>query len=530
MSYQALYRKWRPLTFHDVIGQSHITTTLANEVKSGKTAHAYLFCGTRGTGKTTCAKILSRAINCIAPKNGNPCNQCEICKGILDGSILDVTEIDAASNNGVDNIRQIRDEVIYTPSRGSYKVYIIDEVHMLSTGAFNALLKTLEEPPSHIIFILATTEVQKLPATIISRCQRFDFKRISNKDITIRLKQIATEDNIGASDAALELIARLADGGMRDALSILERCLSACPKNFDVSDITAVLGIADLEAIDIVAKALINKDIAAILENINKLHSDGRDLSGFMDSLARRFRDMLVYKVSDNNNLIDTAYSNEVYEQAKSMPAEQIFYILSVLNNALSQSKWQKNPRTAYELALIKICTPSLELSIEAILDRISAIEKQLSSGIKVKETKQPNLKTQTAKEPKEEKAEEAKGQPKALENTKPKDTNNGVDICIDKWSSVLEILKKSNLALFAQLLNRHPIAKNSNLVLNFNSKESMIKKIIEMNNNLESLKSALKEVSGEDINVLLEIDGEPSDYDPLSEIESKLGSIVKFE
>jgi len=226
MAYQALYRKWSPLTFDDVIGQSHITQTLVNEIVHNRIAHAYLFCGTRGTGKTSTAKIFSRAINCLNNHNGNPCNECEICKGILDGSNMDVVEIDAASNNGVDNIREIRDEVAYAPSKSKYKVYIIDEVHMLSSGAFNALLKTLEEPPSHVIFILATTESHKIPATILSRCQRFDFKRISTDDVVNRLKQIIQKDHINIDDKGLRLIARVSDGSMRDALSILDQCIA----------------------------------------------------------------------------------------------------------------------------------------------------------------------------------------------------------------------------------------------------------------------------------------------------------------
>ena len=249
MAHQAIYRKWRPMVFEDIVGQGHITQTLKNQILNDKIGHAYLFCGTRGTGKTTCAKVLSRAVNCLNPHDGSPCNECEVCKGILDGSILDVKEIDAASNNGVDNIREIRDDVRYVSTNAKYTVYIIDEVHMLSTGAFNALLKTLEEPPEHVIFILATTEAHKVPQTILSRCQRFDFKRIKPSDIILRMKEIAHGDKLNISEDAYELLGRLADGSMRDGLSILERVVSACGNSITAENITATLGISTAESI-----------------------------------------------------------------------------------------------------------------------------------------------------------------------------------------------------------------------------------------------------------------------------------------
>lgn len=289
MAYQALYRKWRPRTFDDVIGQPYVVSTLKNEILSGKTAHAYLFCGTRGTGKTSCAKIFARAINCLHPKDGNPCNECEICRGALDGSIMDITEIDAASNNGVDNIREIRDEVSYSAAQAKYKIYIIDEVHMLSGGAFNALLKTLEEPPPYVVFILATTEAHKLPATITSRCQRFDFKRISVHDIVIRLREITTAEGVSADIEALELVARLADGAMRDALSILDQCISALTDKITVEGVNAVMGVAPDEAVAKMVSAIADKDNAALLSALSDVVRDGKDVSQFIDTLIRRF-------------------------------------------------------------------------------------------------------------------------------------------------------------------------------------------------------------------------------------------------
>ena len=269
MSHQAIYRKWRPTVFEDIIGQSHITNTLKNQITSGRISHAYLFCGTRGTGKTTCAKVLSRAVNCLNSKDGSPCNECAVCKGILDGSILDVTEIDAASNNGVDNIREIRNDVKYVASTAKYTVYIIDEVHMLSGGAFNALLKTLEEPPEHVIFILATTEPHKVPQTILSRCQRFDFRRIRPDDITIRMKQIAHSDGFEISDDAFNLLSRLADGSMRDGLSLMERVISACGNTITADDIIKTLGICDLDTSHSLLEAIIGNDVEDILSIIS---------------------------------------------------------------------------------------------------------------------------------------------------------------------------------------------------------------------------------------------------------------------
>ncbi|HQA57033.1 MAG TPA: DNA polymerase III subunit gamma/tau, partial [Acetivibrio sp.] len=271
MAYLALYRKWRPLVFEDVVEQEHVVKTLRNSINTGRIAHAYLFSGTRGTGKTTMAKIFSRAVNCLNPKDGDPCNECEICKGILNGSLLDVIEIDAASNNGVDNVRELRDEVVYTPSKAKYKVYIIDEVHMLSTGAFNALLKTLEEPPSHVIFILATTEPHKLPATILSRCQRFDFRRISVDSIAKRIEYIAGESGVDIKEDASRLIAKLSDGALRDAISILDQCISLGNKELTYEDVLKVVGLVTDTFIVEVVDNIKNQDVGKVLEAVNRL-------------------------------------------------------------------------------------------------------------------------------------------------------------------------------------------------------------------------------------------------------------------
>ena len=297
MAHQALYRVYRPQTFNDVVEQQHIVTTLKNAVMSKNTAHAYLFCGTRGTGKTTMAKIFARAVNCIYPVDGNPCNECEICSGIIDGTILDVIEIDAASNNSVDNVRALIDEVIYTPTKASKKVYIIDEVHMLSIGAFNALLKTLEEPPEHVMFILATTEAHKMPATVLSRCQRFDFRRITNKGIAQRLLSIAQECGVALSNEAANFIASLAEGALRDGISILDQCISTGHDKLDLELVQGVIGVAPNEIIINTLDYLVNRQNKEVISQIDLIFSEGKDSGQYIRKLIQFLRDVLVYKI-----------------------------------------------------------------------------------------------------------------------------------------------------------------------------------------------------------------------------------------
>lgn len=405
MAYQAIYRKWRPQVFEDIIGQSHITTTLKNQIMNDRISHAYLFCGTRGTGKTTAAKVFAKAVNCLNPKNGSPCNECEICRGIQNGSILDVTEIDAASNNSVDNIRDLREDVNYVAARTKYRVYIIDEVHMLTTGAFNALLKTLEEPPAHVIFILATTEVHKIPETILSRCQRFDFRRITPNDIIVRMKEIAAADGINITDDAYELLAQMADGSMRDGLSILERCVSACGTNLDRESVTSVLGIAKSDLLFRLGSAVIENDSERVLNLIDTVTRDGKDLNVFCDSVIKHFRDLLVCKIThDPKSMIE--YSDDLLvklkSQAQKATFEKLSHAVAVLTKAKSDAKWVKNPRVIYELALLKLTRPELDSSEEALLDRLSAVEEAAKNGITV-------IEQQPEKEQKEEKKEDKK-------------------------------------------------------------------------------------------------------------------------
>ena len=384
MAPQAIYRRWRPMVFEDIIGQGHITKTLKNQIIGGKVGHAYLFCGTRGTGKTTCAKVLSRAVNCLNPKDGSPCNECEICKGIIDGSIMDVKEIDAASNNGVDNIREIRDDVQYVSANTKYTVYIIDEVHMLSTGAFNALLKTLEEPPEHVIFILATTEAHKVPETIRSRCQRFDFRRIKPSDIIVRMKEIAHGDGLNITEDAYKMLGRLADGSMRDGLSILERVVSAEGNEVTAESITNVLGISTADSTFKITDAVLKGDAAGIVSVIDDVLSEGKDLKVFMDSLIKCFRDMMLCKVTDKTEAVldlDPTDMIKLKSLAEKMTFEKLTHAVSVLSDAAAEAKWVKSPRIIYELALIKISRPEFDNSPEALMDRLTSLENKVSAG-----------------------------------------------------------------------------------------------------------------------------------------------------
>ena len=357
--YQALYRKWRPQVFADVVGQDHITTTLMNEISEGRHSHAYLFTGSRGTGKTTCAKIFAKAVNCEHPINGDPCNECETCKGIDSGAIMDVIEIDAASNNGVDNIRDIRDEANFTPVNGKYRVYIIDEVHMLSTGAFNALLKTLEEPPAHVKFVLATTEVHKLPATILSRCQRFDFKRITPEDIAARISYVAEQEGLTLEADAAMLIARLADGALRDALSILDQCIGRS-RHVTLDVVNATVGLAGKEYLFSLGTSILNKDSAMALEQINTLHNNSCDMERLCNELTNHFRNLMICKaVKEPRDLIVCSEGElrEYKEIADSYSMDFILEILNVLGDTLSNLRKGLNRRVEMEMAIIKLCT-----------------------------------------------------------------------------------------------------------------------------------------------------------------------------
>ncbi|MBQ9097537.1 MAG: DNA polymerase III subunit gamma/tau [Clostridia bacterium] len=459
MAYQALYRKWRPLTFEDVVGQSHITTTLKNEILSGRTSHAYLFTGIRGTGKTSIAKILSRAVNCLDSKDGNPCNECSSCKGILDGSILDVVEIDAASNNGVDNIRELRDDVVYTASAVKYKVYIIDEVHMLSSGAFNALLKTLEEPPAHVIFILATTEVQKLPQTILSRCQRFDFRSITNADIAERLNEIALADGTKVDEDALMLLSSAAEGSMRDAISILDRCIAFSQEHITYNDAVNILGIADNKLSLGVLENIANSDASSAMKLIGEGVMGGKTPLQITNALMKSARNLMLLKLSsDNKNTVEASKEDieKMLSLCESFTPEKILNCIKVLSETANAVKFAASPRVSLELGIIKLCMPVFDNSVEAMADRMAQIEKQLQDGIKVSVAASSAPATAAAPAPEEKppkkKEIEFKGKYK------------------DKWDEIVTKIKSANPGVAGFLKNLKPAGEGDVLLLIANS------------------------------------------------------------
>ncbi len=384
--YRVLYRKWRPQTFDDVAGQEHITTTLKNELSAQRINHAYLFTGSRGTGKTTCAKILAKAVNCLDLQNGNPCGKCEICQGIDNGSILDIVEMDAASNRKIDDIRQIIDEVQFKPSKCKYRVYIVDEVHMLTTEAFNALLKTLEEPPKHVIFILATTEVHKLPQTILSRCQRFDFHRISPRKIADRLLYVAEQENVTLSDSAAMLMASVADGALRDGLSLLDRCI-AMSSDIDENTVRSAAGLAQKTYLYDLAACVINKNTAKALDIIDRLYAESKDMARLCDELIAHFRALMMIKSVRNPQEILVMGDDEFQQaqiQSDYLSIADIVYYMDVLSRSYQRMGKGTGDRTEFEMAMVKLSAPELDSTFESLSKRITALEKAVKNGLSV--------------------------------------------------------------------------------------------------------------------------------------------------
>ena len=383
-AYQALYRKYRPQTFDDVSGQLAVTQTLKTQIISGRLSHAYLFTGSRGTGKTSCAKILAKAVNCLHPDNGNPCNCCEACRAIDSGSCMDVLEIDAASNNGVDNVRDLRDDAIYTPSQVKMRVYIIDEVHMLSISAFNALLKIIEEPPEHLLFILATTELHKVPATILSRCQRFAFRRISQEDIAARLQYVAYQENIDLDDGAARVLARLADGGMRDGLSLLDQCASATTGELTAERVYTCLGIAGEQKCGELMGYIAAHDTKSALSLFNRLYAEGKDLGALLDEMACLTRDLLVLKTAGNAGitmLSGVASDQETLALTKALGNGELVRIMERIQTTLASFTRSASRRMDAELCIVELCQPELSLDVQSVNARLTRLEEQLKSG-----------------------------------------------------------------------------------------------------------------------------------------------------
>ncbi len=534
MAYTALYRKWRPRVFGEVVGQDHITMTLKNQIKGNNIAHAYLFCGTRGTGKTSTAKIFARAVNCLNPQDHDPCNECEVCAGILNESIMDVVEIDAASNNGVDNIRELRENIKYPPSKAKYKVYIVDEVHMLSQGAFNALLKTLEEPPEYVIFILATTEPHKIPGTILSRCQRFDFKRIGFDSILNRLKYICENMDIKAEEGALKLIVRNSDGAVRDSLSILDQCISFTEGDLTYEKTVETLGIVTDEFLYKLTDSIYNEKSDIAIKLIDDLINSGKDIGQFVKDLINHFRNLMMTKMSDDlQEVIDL--SNEsierLKEQGKNFNINTIIRALNILSECETQIKWSSQPRIFLELSIIKLIRPNYDDSYEGLLDRIEKMEKKLEnlsvkgieslstntyiSNNKVSERKEDNLvelnknnneKTNNTYTSRKESAE-VKNNISEIPNKTPKKDeerkNINIDIIRGKWKDILEQIKKKKVSVHAVLIEGSIAGVEDNkLIIAFKEKFWFHKDLASKKPNKEIIEESILEFTGQNIRI----------------------------
>lgn len=493
MSYTALYRKFRPKSFEDVKGQDPIVTTLRNQIKNERTSHAYLFCGTRGTGKTTIAKIFARAVNCEAPVDGSPCGECEMCRSILEGSSMNVIELDAASNNGVDSIREIVDEVSYSPTQGKYKVYIIDEVHMLSTGAFNALLKTLEEPPAYVIFILATTEAHKIPITILSRCQRYDFRRISLDTIGDRIKELTAIENVSIDDKAVRYIAKSADGSMRDALSLLDQCIAFYfGQELNYDRVLDVLGAVDTEVFSNILRCVLDADVPGALKLLDEIVIQGRELGQFVTDLTWYLRNLLLIKTAEaNEDIIDLSTDNmlRLKEEAAMAPEETIMRYIRILSELSGSLRYATQKRILVEVAIIKLCRPVMEQNYDSVLDRIRVVENKLENGVQVV--------SHTAMEPTVSQ-DTPKVDPVKLANALPEDIKD----VVRKWGI---IVSESQFRQF--ISDAYPSVEGEDiLAIVFKERYSYDRFSIEDRKN--ELRTEISNIVGKNIKISIKLDG----------------------
>jgi len=476
LGYTALYREWRPKNFEDVVGQEHITTTLKNEIINDRIAHAYLFCGTRGTGKTSTAKVMAKALNCLNLRNGEPCNECEMCKKINSGLAIDVTELDAASNNGIDKIRDIIDDTKYPPQEAKFKVYIMDEVHMLSVGAVNAFLKTLEEPPKNVIFILATTDPQKLPITILSRCQRFDFKRINQKEICARLRKITDSQNIECEQKSLELISRVCDGAMRDALSILDQAIAMGENEIKYEDLISILGLVTNEYLFDITNSILDRNIEKAILIVDKMVYAGKDIQLFIKDFINHFRNLLMVKVTKNpEEVLDMSIENItlIKEQGRKIRVEEIMRIIRILQDAENNSKMSKQSRLYLELSIIKMCKIEYDTSSEVILTRINKLEENIKNGkIQILENNSGGgNSSETEKISKTPKSKNAINKPieKKQENV-VEEINTNSSLTIDDvgrvWTEILEKFKNRRaMIVYASIVTAKPYSLKDGIV-----------------------------------------------------------------
>ncbi len=543
LAYQALYRKYRPSSFSEVVGQEHITETLKGELVSGKSVHAYLFTGTRGTGKTTCAKILSKAVNCLSPVNGDPCGECEMCRLISDGEITDIVEIDAASNNSVDDIRQLREQVNFAPAAAKYRVYIIDEVHMLSSAAFNALLKTLEEPPAHIVFILATTEVHKLPATILSRCQRFDFRRIDPERICERIKYIAIKEGFGITDDAAMLIAAAADGGMRDALSILDLCAS---HSTEISEetVSSVCAMAGNEYLINLADYIKNQDAQGALLLLDELHSSSVDMLRLLSELTGHYRDLMIVKTvkSEKKPIVCSSAKLELLKaQAEKYDIRDILSALEVLQAAAGNMA-TGNRRCEMEMAILRLCRPKIASDTAALEMRIRALENIINAGeFKAADTKPqaqstpeiapPEVLPEAADEPDEiplpePPAEEDIPQLSPAEPKKVEAPKAGV-APVEDWEEILNVLRRSCPLIAGVLNGSRAFIKGDYLLIDTTNEQ--FRNLINGSNTLyrDSIRKAAQQVLGATYKLGPYKKQEINTADPLAAFSAKLESLT---
>lgn len=498
MAYTALYRTFRPTKFADMVGQDHITQTLKNQIMADRVGHAYLFNGGRGTGKTTSAKILARAVNCLNIQDGEPCNECEICKEILNGSLTDVVEMDAASNNGVEDIRTIREEVNFLPTKAKYRVYIIDEVHMLSVGAFNALLKTLEEPPEHVKFILATTEPQKLPTTILSRCQRFDFKKISDEDVIKRLKIICLEANIKISDEALKIIAVLSEGAMRDAISILERCSQESTDEITADMVKNLVGIPNLAYINKITTAILENNEIDALSTIDEVINDGKDLYNFLWEIIKYVKDILVYKATSHLELYSNEEINQIKVLAENSDKERLLNIIYELSELETNIKWSNQKTILFQTGIIKICMVknASHGNIQELQNRIDNLENKINN-IKPSEMMQTSQNNYVPSAPVKEQKSNNTEKKVAPSFSKPNQS--------DFWRKVIDKLKSSKkMMLYTTLLNsRATQLDDLNIEIEFpNGLTPFNEKVITDPNNKNDLLKAIFEITGNQMNI----------------------------
>ena len=522
MAYTALYRKFRPLTFGEIVGQEHITKTLKNQLISNRVGHAYLFNGCRGTGKTSAAKILARAVNCLNPKDGEPCNECEICKAALSGSLTDIVEMDAASNNSVEDIRLIRDEVNFLPTLAKYRVYIIDEVHMLSTGAFNALLKTLEEPPAHVKFILATTEPQKLPATILSRCQRFDFKKLSNENIVKRLNIVCNESKINVEESALKIIASLSEGAMRDALSILERCLQDGDNDITEDKIKELVGIPKITYIEQITESVIKKDVETVLKVIKEVIAEGKDQGNFLWEVIKYVKDLLLYKVTGETGIHSEKEIEKLKEISTMVEKEELVHLIYELSELENNMKWSSQKTIMLEAGFIKLCdrnnigqsqnngeniSHTNNADVQELQRRVFKLEDYIS-----KLARGNTARAQVQTQVKPQNVEKVVPKPASPESIK----NNSF------WREIIGRFKEEKkMMLYANLLNTTVSEINDMTVgINFkNGLNPLSRTILEKPENINEIQKQVSIAYGKDMKVKF-IDNKANEPEPVSGIE----------